>query len=425
MKRFLITIVCVLMVLVGQGTHYTHAQTPAISVHVDGLKLVFDTDPVIQNGRTLVPFRAIAEALGVEVSWDASSQTVKAIHQESSIALQIGNATAWVNESPVLLEAKPIIQQGRTLIPLRFFSENLSANVQWEETTRTIRISSPPSVMKVMGFYALGDRATSSWTNLFGTEYPNRGTGYTDIIHELALGWYSVNAKGSLVKNSQTGWKQPDGWEAVLEAARDHEMKTEMVVHLPDRDPTMLQILRDESVTQLAIQGILEEAKDHYNGINLDIEGLGFNETPEQLNETKTLFNQFVRRLFEQAKKEGLTTSLTLHSPNSVYKGYDYKTLGELADRNVVMAYDYHQSRERLPEPLHKVIEAVSMALESVPADKLVLGVSVYQENEQSILEKVGIAKRYKLGGIALWRLGLITEKQGEALRQVILKPGN
>ncbi|MEW9667857.1 stalk domain-containing protein [Ammoniphilus sp. 3BR4] len=420
MKKFFLTCMCALMVFIGQGTQYVQAQSPVISVYVDGLKVDFDVDPVIQNGRTLVPFRAIAEALGVDVSWDASSQTVKAVHQEKSIALQIGNATAMVNESQVRLEANPIIQQGRTMIPLRFFSENLSAEVKWEETTRTVRISSPPSDMNVMAFYALGDRDTSSWTNLFGAEYPNRETGYTDIVDELGLGWYSLDAGGTLVKNSPSGWKQPEGWESVLEAARESRMGTDMVVHLPDRSPTMMSILGDEKSTQQAIDNILEEAKEYFSGINLDIEGLGYNETPEQLLETKSRFNHFVRRLSEQARQQGLSITLTLHPPNSVYKGYDYSTLGEIADAIVIMAYDYHQDRARLPEPLHKVTEAVSMALENVPAEKLVLGISAYQENEQSIVEKIGVAKRYKLRGIALWRLGLITDKHGEALRQAI-----
>jgi spore germination protein YaaH len=113
--------------------------------------------------------------------------------------------------------------------------------------------------------------------------------------------------------------------------------------------------------------------------------------------------------------RSGLT--LTLHVPNSVYPGYDYQALGQIADRIIIMAYDYGPK----PEPVDQVEQAVQMALSSVPAPKLLLGISAPSETAESIAAKVGIAKRYNLGGIALWRLGVINEGMWQTLRATLI----
>ena len=143
-----------------------------IPVLIDGLPVIFDMQPVIENGRTLVPFRAIAEALNVAVSWAGDVQTVSATGGGIAVKLQIGNQTAYCNDLPIPLDVPPAIQNGRTLIPLRFFTEAYNCAVVWHAPNNTVRITSPPKKLTVMGFYALGDSKKSSWTNLFGRPYP-------------------------------------------------------------------------------------------------------------------------------------------------------------------------------------------------------------------------------------------------------------
>ncbi|MBZ4688159.1 MAG: hypothetical protein PWQ96_470 [Clostridia bacterium] len=106
---------------------------------------------------------------------------------------------------------------------------------------------------------------------------------------------------------------------------------------------------------------------------------------------------------------------MTLHAPNSAYKGYDYGALGELADKIIIMAYDYKE--EPGPEPVSRVKQAVEMAIQSVPPKKLLLGISAHSETAESIPTKISIAKRYDLQGIALWRLGLISDDMWAALK--------
>ncbi|NLC77587.1 MAG: copper amine oxidase, partial [Clostridia bacterium] len=168
-----------------------------------------------------------------------------------------------------------------------------------------------------------------------------------------------------------------------------------------------------------AVANIVKEGRQ-YRGINLDFEGLGYKEEGEELSATKKAFNSFAGLLAEQARQAGLKLTLTLHPPNSAYQGYDYKTLGELVDRIIVMAYDYGVK----PEPNSLVLQAVEQSLQYVPKEKLILGISVPGENPGSLLSKVGIAKKYRLGGIALWRLGLLTGDMWDTLRNTIKVKG-
>ena len=388
-----------------------------VIVLIDEIQIHSDLKPIIQNGRVLLPFRVLAEALGVKVSWEGTTQTVRAEDGKASIRLVIGDLTAFHNETPVLLDASPIIINDKTLIPARFFSEAFDCRVEWLDSVKTVKIRTPSAYMNVIGFYALGDNRTSSWTNLFGKAYPETGVGNTDLISELALGWYSLDSEGNLLTNSTSGWQRPDSWEQVLAATHKHKMTAEMVVQLTDGEGILTKILKSQQASNTAINQIASEAK-LYQGVNLDFEGLGWSDGAEQLEATKKQFNTFVDLLANQLKKDGLKLTLTLHPPNSAYRGYDYATLGKLADQIIIMAYDYGQK----PEPVSLVTQAVEMALAKVPSHKLLLGISTPSETPESIIGKASIAKKYKLHGIALWRLGLVSNEMFDALRSTVKK---
>ena len=113
-----------------------------ISVFLDGRRLSFDQPPVIRNDRTMVPFRAIFEAFGATVSWDSYTHTVTADHGQRIIQLQIDSYTAIINGVSTNIDAVPFIatDTGRTLVPLRFVSEALGAEVEWNATRRIVDI---------------------------------------------------------------------------------------------------------------------------------------------------------------------------------------------------------------------------------------------------------------------------------------------
>jgi hypothetical protein len=103
--------------------------------------LVFDAPPIIESGLTLVPFRAIFEALGATVLWNESEQKVTGQLGDRAIEMIIDDNTAYVNGQPITLDAPPKIINDRTLVPLRFISENFGFKVDWHEEMQRIDIT--------------------------------------------------------------------------------------------------------------------------------------------------------------------------------------------------------------------------------------------------------------------------------------------
>lgn len=111
-----------------------------IAVQFNGKYMNFDVPPLIINSRTMVPMRAIFEALGCTVSWDGTTQTATGIRNGTAVSLTIGSDMGKVNGKGVALDAPAALINGRTMIPLRFVSEALGALVNWEAETSTVRI---------------------------------------------------------------------------------------------------------------------------------------------------------------------------------------------------------------------------------------------------------------------------------------------
>jgi len=111
-----------------------------ISITLNGQPLTSDVAPVMQNDRVLVPMRVIFEALGAKVEWDGSTNTVFAIATEKVIVLQIDSTTAFVNSESKTLDVPAQIIDDRTMVPIRFVSETLGAEVTWDETSSTVVI---------------------------------------------------------------------------------------------------------------------------------------------------------------------------------------------------------------------------------------------------------------------------------------------
>ena len=112
------------------------------TVFYNGEKIKFDQIPVIDNGRTLVPLRAIFEKLGAEVDWNGDTQTVTATKGDTSVSLTINNTTAAKNGEAVTLDVPAKIIGGRTLVPVRFVSDCFGVDVKWDGTMKRVDLTS-------------------------------------------------------------------------------------------------------------------------------------------------------------------------------------------------------------------------------------------------------------------------------------------
>ncbi|WP_405131529.1 CotH kinase family protein [Paenibacillus sp. FSL H8-0317] len=114
-----------------------------ITVTLDGKSITFpDQDPLQQNGRVMVPVNAILEAMGAEVTWDKTAKTVTAVLNDQTFVLKVGSSTATVNGETLEIDAPAIIQNSRTLVPVRFISEGLGLTVDWDQTAAQVSLTS-------------------------------------------------------------------------------------------------------------------------------------------------------------------------------------------------------------------------------------------------------------------------------------------
>ncbi len=111
-----------------------------IVVQINGQKFESDVPPQIKQDRLLLPMRLIFEALGAQVDWNPANRTVTANKGDITIVLAIGSTTAKVDGKVTVLDTPAIIEQNRTLVPVRFVAESLGSDVQWDGDTRTVFI---------------------------------------------------------------------------------------------------------------------------------------------------------------------------------------------------------------------------------------------------------------------------------------------
>lgn len=176
-----------------------------ISVFIEGQRVEFDQPPVIIDGRTLVPMRALFEALGADVHWYGETKTVQGISRGVSVEVTIDKAFMLRNTCAVDLDVPARIINGRTMIPLRVVSEAFGMQVIWDNQSRTINLSS------------LGNIKELHWNDdyvYFGETLEGEAYGYgilykkqTDEIAEMGL-YDSLKSpyiiKGTLWKDDGT-----------------------------------------------------------------------------------------------------------------------------------------------------------------------------------------------------------------------------
>lgn len=112
-----------------------------IGIVVNGRTLRLDQPPVMESGRTLVPLRAIFEELGAQVDWNSANQTITGTKGNSTIKLVVGNTTAVVDGKEVKMDVPAKVVNGRTLVPTRFVAESLGAVVEWDGADRIVKVT--------------------------------------------------------------------------------------------------------------------------------------------------------------------------------------------------------------------------------------------------------------------------------------------
>lgn len=113
----------------------------SINIYFNGEKQSYDQMPIIVDGRTFIPIRGISETYGANVWWNDTTRTVGIEKDTLKIAFIVTSKLARVNGLQISIPPS-FIKNGRTMVPIRFISENMGLNVTWDNNQRAVFISS-------------------------------------------------------------------------------------------------------------------------------------------------------------------------------------------------------------------------------------------------------------------------------------------
>lgn len=102
--------------------------------------IYLETPAKAVGGRTMVPIRAIAEALGARVEWDQATGGILVIRGTNVLELYLDKDYYLLNDVRTYLDVSPFAENGRTLVPLRVLSEAMGCRVNWNQATQTVSI---------------------------------------------------------------------------------------------------------------------------------------------------------------------------------------------------------------------------------------------------------------------------------------------
>jgi flagellum-specific peptidoglycan hydrolase FlgJ len=120
------------------------AEATTIKLLVDGNDITSLSSPMIVNDRTLVPIRFVSEEIGAEVKWDGVNRTVTVVKGNKSVFLRIDSYLVEFNNGELyqLSDVAPLIINDRTYVPLRLISNALGIGIEWDEASRTVMVDS-------------------------------------------------------------------------------------------------------------------------------------------------------------------------------------------------------------------------------------------------------------------------------------------
>ena len=142
MKRKFLSAVLILSIIISLAVSMPVSAENDIIVKLDGQTISFDVPPQVINERTMVPLRAVFEALGATVDWNQDTRTVISEKDGIKISLTIDSSVMYVNGKAVSLDSPACVVDNRTLVPIRAISEAYNATVDWDNNTRTVNITS-------------------------------------------------------------------------------------------------------------------------------------------------------------------------------------------------------------------------------------------------------------------------------------------
>ena len=371
----------------------TPAEPPYANVLLDMAPVKSPVRPYVEEGTTMVPLRALGEALGAEIGWDQNERAATYSKGNISLIVKIGEADIATSDGQAVPMPLPAtLLEGNTMVPLRLFSEILDFQVSWDQNTRTVHVQSPKQPIELWGFYALGSATYSSWEDTFASKYPySADDSPAQSMGGVFVGWFSVDKDGSVSsKPNPTGFQKPGGWQAVLLQAKLNGLQV-FSMYFADQQSSNISGILEDAVSREALAKNIALTAWEYDGVLIDFEGLGLD--PANADSDKENFNGFLSTL--KGHLAGKPLSVALPPLNSSFSGYDHEYIGKTADFLVLMAYSYEDPAVPSPTaPFAKVEEAIKLEIQAVEPKKVILGIpacgTLYKTTAEDVHSRPG-----------------------------------
>lgn len=129
---------------------YAEIKTPNIyfkigqySYFIDNSEKKMDSQALVHNGRTMVPMKYVAEAFGGEVKWDSTTKTAKIVFEDKTLIIPVEQSKIYINEDKIEMDTKPLLVDGRTMLPVAYIARALDLETKWDKNTQIVEITKP------------------------------------------------------------------------------------------------------------------------------------------------------------------------------------------------------------------------------------------------------------------------------------------
>ena len=149
------------------------AEEDVVTVLVDNVNVQFDQQPVILDGHTLVPARAVFEQAGATVTWDQPSQTATIAKDQYTVTIKYGDTALYRNGERIEIEMPAVMIEDRIMLPVRAISEAMDFAVTWDGHHSMVLVSTDGKPYRAYAFLKTGFKTLED-----AAEFYTNGTAY-------------------------------------------------------------------------------------------------------------------------------------------------------------------------------------------------------------------------------------------------------
>lgn len=364
--------------------HNYEAQEIKININGNYLEK-YSMLPVSIGGRTLVPARSVFETLGGNVEWNNDTREVYVSRGNDNIIIEIDNNKGTKNGEPFMMDTPPKIINDNTMIPVRAVSEALGCDVGWDNNNRTVIIvdnvvtivedddkqDNSDSLLENNKDEQMeqnsNNKITMVWdqiTKAEQNESPDKRISIPNL-DVISPTWFEVtNSQGDILDK---------GSKSYVEWAHSQGYKVWALIS--NFNPTIIHDTLSNPEIRKKLINKISEYVDKYNldGINIDIESMAKGDGE--------YYVQFIREITPVLKEKGVVVSVDMYIPTPWTSHYNMEEVGKIVDYVIIMAYDEHYSTSKESgsvASINWVDTAMGNAVKLVDPNKLIMGMPFY-----------------------------------------------